>query len=497
MTDTREAWEARLRGGPHRRPPGQAPNDSFGERQVWDTYHGEYASFLEQQRRRQRLEEQEEASEKEGSDKGEGEESEEESEEGSKEESEEGSEEEEEQHAPARSGGKTDGKGGGKDGKGPTLSCGVCGDTLQNDDPGVHCQNVHHMCSECSANFVRGALEEGVNAIPPKCPFCAVDVNLPSFERQLTTEQHGTYMSYMVMGQLPEGETMVHCPFGSCPYFEIRQLGEGSSRAQINFFHCQHPACMKVSCGLCKKECVPCGDEDEDEDDDDGINQKQRAMTKHFICAENQQMFGEQRKVFEKAIEASTQFACPKCGLTGMKDGECTHMTCIGCQTVWCYVCGLDTASDECSKANRSDQSPEYAHNVNWHSRPGRCPMYLSEINQVDATYPEEDEAALHVLHRQKALRLLRCAYIPSDPDSFPISRFPHNLSLILSTASRRTEYDKIGRAQYRCLIAAFPHLGAACGFSEEDILSVEAHQPLFQRSEDFDEEAEDDEDDD
>ena len=83
-------------------------------------------------------------------------------------------------------------------------------------------------------------------------------------------------------------------------------------------------------------------------------------------------------------------------------------------------------------------------------------------------------------------------AHIPSDPSSLPISRFSR-LSLILSTATRRTEYDKIGRAQYLRLIEAFPHLGAACGFSEEDILSVEATQPLFQRSEEFDEEEEED----
>jgi len=64
---------------------------------------------------------------------------------------------------------------------------------------------------------------------------------------------------------------------------------------------------------------------------------------------------------------------------------------------------------------------------------------------------------------------------------------------LIALTASRRTEYDKMGRDKYRRLVAAFPHLGAPCGFSEQDILSVEADQPLFTRSsnEEFDEEEE------
>ena len=396
--DTREAWEARLGGGTYQRPRGRAPHDSFGEPQVWDTYHGRWASFLEQQRHRQRLEGEPDHSEKEESD---------EEEEESEEEVSDESQDEEQQRVHARTTGKTDGKGGGKDGKGRTLSCGICGETLDGEHTGIHCKNAHHMCTDCSANFVSTTLEEGINAIPPKCPFCAVDVNLPSFERQLTTEQHGTYMSYMVMGQLPEGETMVQCPLGSCQYFEIRKLGEGGSNGeQMNFFFCQHPDCRKVSCFLCKKECVLC----DSDDDDDDIDPQQLAMMKHFACAEREHEFGELRKAFEKAIEASTQFSCPGCGLTGMKDGECTHMTCIGCRTTWCYVCGLDTASDECSKANDPDRSPEYAHNVNWHTRLGRCPMYLSEINQVDDTYPEDDDGALHTLHRQRALRLLRCA---------------------------------------------------------------------------------------
>jgi len=357
---------------------------------------------------------------------------------------------------------KDDGKGD-KDGKGRKIYCGVCTEALEADDTGIHCQNAHHMCAECSADFVQSSLKEGPAAFPPKCAFCAVKINVPSFERQLTEEQNGTYLSYMLMAQLPEGEVMVECPFASCSYVETRYLGENGSRAEINFVHCQNPACGKVSCGLCKKECVPCSGSDggggDDSDEDDGIDAVQRGMMKHFKCAENEHAFGAARKAFEKAIEASTQFPCPTCGLTGMKDDACTHMKCSGCNAMWCYVCGLDTASSACSKAT-SRGRPEYAHNVNWHTKPDRCPMYLGEINQVDTSYPEDDDAALLMLHRQRALRLLRA------------------------------EYDKIGRSGYLRLSEAFPTVGPASGFSEEQILSVEANQALFNRSniEDFEE---------
>ena len=61
---------------------------------------------------------------------------------------------------------------------------------------------------------------------------------------------------------------------------------------------------------------------------------------------------------------------------------------------VWCYVCGLDCDSDECDKAPNQNMSNCYRHNVNWAAREGRCPMYLTEIHEVDDTWPEEDGAA-------------------------------------------------------------------------------------------------------
>ena len=328
--------------------------------------------------------------------------------------------------------------------------------------------------------------------MPPKCPFCAVEVNLPSFERQLTTEQLGTYMSYMLMAQLPEGEVMISCPFAGCPYFETRQLGEGGSLAEINFFHCQHWACRKVSCGLCKKECKPCDDE---EDDDDEIGPEQRGMMEHFVCAERELEFGAQRISFEKAIEASTRVPCPVCGQAGMKDDACTHMTCDNCATVWCYVCGLDTASDACSKAKNRDMAAEYAHNVNWHTQPGRCPMYLGEISQVDQSYSEDDNAAMLTLHRQRALRCLRCAQPQGNPASI-LQEYCNHPASSQTQPARSAEYDKIGRVGYRRLVEAFPTLGQASGFSEQEILSVEADTPLFTRgnNEDFEEDEEEEE---
>jgi len=185
---------------------------------------------------------------------------------------------------------------------------------------------------------------------------------------------------------------------------------------------------------------------------------------------EKEASFGKLRAEMEKAIADGIQPACPSCGIRGIKDDACTHMTCESCQTTWCYVCGLDEAA--CNKADRAG-SLIYRHNDKWWENERRCPMYLSEINQIDESFPADDEEAMAHLHRLTALRNMRCVY------------------------------DRVGKAEYRKLIAAFPTLGPASGFTEEQILAVDLSRPLFQRvppgelNLDSEEDDEDDEEDD
>ena len=80
--------------------------------------------------------------------------------------------------------------------------------------------------------------------------------------------------------------------------------------------------------------------------------------------------------------------ACPRCDLKGRKDDACTHMNCVKCGCDWCYVCGL--AVDACDKApprEGRDENDLYLHNRNWETNYRRCPMYLTQILEVDLNW--------------------------------------------------------------------------------------------------------------
>lgn len=335
------------------------------------------------------------------------------------------------------------------DGKG--LVCGVCGDTLARDHTGIRCNNSHHLCEECSVNFKNSIMSEPqMETFPVKCSFCACQVNGASFERFLNETERSTYLTYLTMSQLPDDEIMLTCPF--CPFFETRVLpgGAKSSHAQATFLHCKNGECAKVSCSLCKKECVPCDDDNETDE------AKRLGMDDHFVCAEREAELGAFKTAWEEAIEMGIKQPCPSCGHNGVKDDACTHMTCEACNTVWCYVCGLNCASDECSKEPIADMLPCYQHNHNWQSDERRCPMYLTEINQLDPAWPANDREAVDRLLRFRVLR------------------------------NFKREFDKMGPDAYARMVAAFPGTGAACGYTEEVIQQVDLGAKLFERNPDW-----------
>ena len=176
---------------------------------------------------------------------------------------------------------------------------------------------------------------------------------------------------------------------------------------------------------------------------------------------------------FSMAVEAGTKSRCPNhavCGVVGVKDTNCTHMTCKECDTEWCYVCGLDVTSDECSKAPGSTGNEFYRHNVNWTSREGRCPMYLDQIYEIDDRWPSDGERALAHMLRWRCLRNLR------------------------------TEYDRVGEQEFQRLLTAYPDGArgmptALGGYTVEDIKEFDLSTPMFTKR-DEDEEEEDEEED-
>lgn len=64
----------------------------------------------------------------------------------------------------------------------------------------------------------------------------------------------------------------------------------------------------------------------------------------------------------------------------------CTYMTgCTKCATEWCYVCGLSVADwDKAPPRLGNDGNDIYLNNRDWESNEKRCPMYLTQILDVD-----------------------------------------------------------------------------------------------------------------
>ena len=340
-----------------------------------------------------------------------------------------------------------------------SIECCVCSDALSHDHGGVRCASdpPHHLCGDCSISFCSSKLNElSADAFPPACSMCSEPVTLASFDAHLNAEQRTRFLQVSLTHGLAESEsleTIVRCPH--CSYFETRSNAE-----HMNFVFCRREGCEKVSCTVCFKVCeLPA------EGNVPSLDQARLlGMERHFECKAWDSEFGESCSAFEEALSMGQTMACPTCMRNGVssraiKDDACTHMTCETCETVWCYLCGLDTASEECSKAPLEEDpqmSADYRHNVAWFSEEGRCPMYLNQVHELDPTWPADDRSALELFHRKRTLRLLKAVY------------------------------DRIGQDAYRRMVAAVPRFGAACGFTEEEIRAVAPGEGYYARSDEF-----------
>jgi hypothetical protein len=160
-----------------------------------------------------------------------------------------------------------------------------------------------------------------------------------------------------------------------CPYLEIHTTDACPPR----FFKCQHALCGKKSCLICLHVI----------DDDESIHQSQCVQLRSY------------KQIIEKAIESGLQQHCPYCQLTGIKDDGCTHMVCQRCRRPWCYLCGMK--ENECQVGDGIEASLS-AHNTDWESNEGRCPMSLVSIRELDSRWPENDRDCLEYFHRYRTL---------------------------------------------------------------------------------------------
>mmetsp|Transcript_1887 Transcript_1887/g.3002 ORF Transcript_1887/g.3002 Transcript_1887/m.3002 type:complete len:327 (-) Transcript_1887:242-1222(-) len=309
-----------------------------------------------------------------------------------------------------------------------TVVCFICQEEIDRDHGGVSCPQNHHICPDCVPNYVNMIMSDPVNLIPVKCMQCHVNIHPPVFERQLNKKQLQVFLNNSVKSMAGEDDQVVECPH--CSYFEIwPRNSEGAL-----FFRCNAKECEKVSCIHCKKDC-DVAVTDAYNDDDFNNPDSERSMLYHFQCAE----LAPLKKQFDDALADGTGVVCPnpECRLRGRKDDACTHMVCANCQQSYCYVCGLSVAM--CDKSDPAGNI--YSHNEGWEYNPNRCPMYLTQIGEIDNRWAtEDDDVCVEFLSRIRTISFLRRAY------------------------------RNIGQDAYRLLRDKYPSI-RNCGFTEEDIL--------------------------
>lgn len=298
-------------------------------------------------------------------------------------------------------------------------TCEACMDIIPQNDAGkLACQSGHALCGECSSIFCESILAAGPEAVTPaKCSVCRGPIPPLSLERILTQEQLSTYLNYVAIRSIQPGERLVSCV--NCSYCEIHT-------DDPPLFWCRNGACQVVHCTGCSSKLPAIMEEEdvEDEEDEEEYMQGQAALMFHLQCS----ALKNEKALFDEAILSGSGQKCPGCGVVGRKDGACTHMTCSGCATVWCYLCGLSV--DDCDKAPRFGEGarePIYGHNTNWQNDPKRCPMYIQNIAEIDdewdfeeelededADYDEQDleEMCLNKFHRYCTLQKLHVSFL-------------------------------------------------------------------------------------
>ncbi len=283
---------------------------------------------------------------------------------------------------------------------------------MNQDHLGVKCLQSHVICKECAESYINTIFADPIQNLPPKCPNCKSDIIGQTLEMQFDSSKSSQYNNLMLCiasaQSFSPNEIILHCSF--CSYSEIRD------KMGVNFVFCKNEKCSKRSCFYCYLEC-PYESEDnkiienslEEADEDEEIFEDPEAR-KHFVCAD---LF-EMKSKIEKAIEDGSKVKCPKCGTGGRKDDNCTHMTCVRCNNMFCYFCGM--SEDVCDKDTEINSI--YGHNCDWPTNEKRCPMYLTEIADVDDKWPDGDEDSsliddecLNYFHKMKILASLRMVF--------------------------------------------------------------------------------------
>jgi hypothetical protein len=223
-------------------------------------------------------------------------------------------------------------------------------------------------------------------------------------------------------------------------------------------FFCKNEKCLKNTCVHCNLVWdTPPENGFTDEEMEAPLDELEETdMRRHMRCAE----YAEEKALVDDAIRRGAGVKCPECGVVGRKDTACTHMKCTSCETEFCYVCGVadENLDKNLQDLKRGVEPSINRHNTNWRCNELRCPMFLTEIGEVDERWPTDEG-------------------VDSDDDTVVVENIDNDCVATfhhLRTVSLLREVVlRIGEARFVELQNFFPGV-KNCGFSLHEILHLD-----------------------
>jgi hypothetical protein len=223
------------------------------------------------------------------------------------------------------------------------FTCAICQEEFDiSDKLIVDCCN-KEMCRECLQRYITGEFES--RRFPVRClfsPDCGGQlsewtVNLIATDAQL--ELWREWSRRPTLGARP-------CPVPDCKGYSL-QDDEADVRCQCLL--CQHQWCSGEGC-----------------EQADLVRSQHAGITCEAYAqwrrdnAEGDTRFGAfvATQLTADGADADRMRKCPQCGIPGMKDENCNHVTCPHCRCHWCFRCAAFHAADANAVYNHQPDCP-------------------------------------------------------------------------------------------------------------------------------------------
>ena len=159
----------------------------------------------------------------------------------------------------------------------------------------------------------------------------------------------------------------------------------------------------------------------------------------------------EMPEIIQEIIEMESQVFCPKCGLGGRKDLECTHVLCQKCQTTYCYVCGKSEANVD----KQDEWDGMFSHNEYWETNKERCPIHLAEIASIDLRYSCREDEAMDLFHLLKIQKKIKEVFEILEFDEYDIETLQETMEDIMN--KNNLDLMEIFKENFELIYRDFP----------------------------------------